>query len=184
MSIEVIFSQFPLCSTALGTFLFFYLPSYWSSCLLVNTTALEFSSCPTAPQFSGKDLALSQEGEVIDSFLNGPASATTLDTVNRFLSRLIALSMTFRYPSFCHIVLGSLPSVKVNQVRETRTGLLGFACVQRGRIPSVGGWTPFHSHLLFSSPSFLPSASSVTKQFCISNMGPGGSSFSSSFPFL
>ncbi|KAF6313074.1 hypothetical protein mRhiFer1_008597 [Rhinolophus ferrumequinum] len=106
---------------------------------------------------------------------------TTLDTVNRFLSRLIALSMTFRYPSFCHIVLGSLPSVKVNQVRETRTGLLGFACVQRGRIPSVGGWTPFHIHLLFSSPSFLPPASSVTKQFCISNMGPGGSSFSSSF---
>lgn len=102
----------------------------------------------------------------------------------QFLSRLIALSMTFRYPSFCRIVLGSLPSVKVNQVRETRTGLLGFACVQRGRIPSVGGWTPFHSHLLFSSPSFLPSASSVTKQFCISNMGPGGSSFSSSFPFL
>lgn len=84
--IEVIFSQFPLCSTALGIFLFFYLPSYWSSCLLVNTTALEFSSCPAAPQFSGKDLALSQKGEVIDSFLNGPANATTLDTVNSFLA--------------------------------------------------------------------------------------------------
>lgn len=91
--------------------------------------------------------------------------------------------MTFRYPSFCRIVLGSLPSVKVNQVRETRTGLLGFACVQRGRIPSVGGWTPFHIHLLFSSPSFLPSASSVTKQFCVSSMGLGGSSSHPLSPF-
>lgn len=102
---------------------------------------------------------------------------TTLDTVNRFLSRLVALSMAFRYPSFCHIVLGSLPSVKVNEVRETRTVLLGFACVQRERIPTVGCLTlSFHIHLLSSSPFFPPSVSPVIKQFCISKRGPGGSS--------
>lgn len=34
--------------------------------------------------------------------------------------------MVFRALSFCHIVVGSLPSVKVNEVREIRTMLPGF----------------------------------------------------------
>lgn len=67
---------------------------------------------------AASELALSQEIEVIDSVL---PIHTTLDTVNRFLYRLLALSVAFRYPSFCYIVLGSLPNVKVNELRGTRT---------------------------------------------------------------
>ena len=71
--------------------------------------------------------------------------------------------------------------MKVNELRETRTVLLGLAHVQKGRISSVGCLTAsFHIHFVFSSPFFPLPASPVTKQFCIINMGPGGSSFSSS----
>jgi hypothetical protein len=51
---------------------------------------------------------------------------SSLGTVKRFLSNLVALKVALRDPSFCHIVLGSLPSVKVNKVREIRPYFLVF----------------------------------------------------------
>lgn len=71
----------------------------------------------------------------------------------------MALSVAFRYPSFCRVVLGSLPSVKVSELREIRTVLLGSAHVQRWRIPSaVSSTASLRIHLVFSSPSLPPSA--------------------------
>lgn len=85
--------------------------------------------------------------------------------------------MVFRALSFCHIVVGSLPSVKVNEVREIRTMLPGFSYVQ-GRSPGVGCLTPsFHFHLLFFIPSFLRPTSRANEQFCVSNTGSGSSAF-------
>lgn len=82
--------------------------------------------------------------------------------------------MVFRALSFCHIVVGSLPSVKVNEVREIRTMLPGFSYVQ-GRSPGVGCLTPsFYFHLLFLFLSFYPQPA---EQFCVSNTGPGSSAF-------
>lgn len=85
----------------------------------------------------------------------------------------MALSLAFRYHSFWRIVLGSLPSVKVRELRETRTVLLGLAHVQKWRIPSaVGSPASPRIHLVFSSPLFPPTVSSVAEQFCTSTMGP------------
>lgn len=106
---------------------------------------------------------------------------TTCDPADRFLSRLVALSVAFRYPSRC-VVLGSLPSVKVSELRETRTVLLGLAHVQRRRIPSaVSSTASLRLHLVFSRPSIPPSVSSVAEQFCISTMGPAAALSDSSF---
>lgn len=56
------------------------------------------------------ELALSQEIEVIDSVLNDAANTHHRYTVNRFRSRLLALRVAFKYPFFCCVVVGSLPS--------------------------------------------------------------------------
>lgn len=98
---------------------FWLKPQFWSSVhflFLLNLVATE--------------PALSQEGEVIGSFLSGPAIHATLDTMDRFFSKLVALNVALRYPSFCHVVLRSLPSVKVNEARETELCFLLFVCLR------------------------------------------------------
>lgn len=109
-------------------------------CLLVKTTILEFASFPSAAQFSGNRTgSLPRSGSgVTDSFLNGPADTRHPGYCEQVSWQPGGIEHGIPVPSFHHIVLGSLSSMKGNEVSEVRTLLPGFACVQRGRIPGVG----------------------------------------------